>query len=79
MSAPAKPEYEKYGSPAELAANVNLSDAEKLRLLQQWHDDEEALLRASCEGLPSSGGYQLQDVLEALKKFKSKDDLNNNI
>lgn len=79
MSAPARPEYEKYDSPAKLAADTHLSDAEKVRLLQQWHDDEEALLRASCEGLPSSGDYQLQDVLEALKKFKPNEDLNNNI
>ena len=60
MSAPAKPEYEKYGSPAELAANVDLSDAEKLRLLQQWHDDEEALLRQLASGARGNLGGIIQ-------------------
>lgn len=72
-------EYKKYGTPAELLADKTISDAKKKTLLEQWHEDEEALLRASGEGLPSDGDYQLHEVLEALKELKCEDKLNNNI
>jgi len=44
-----------------------------------WHDDEEALIRASAEGLSGGQPSQLQEVLEVLKHLKCEDELNNNI
>jgi len=43
------------------------------------HDDEEALIRASAEGLSGGQPSQLQEVLEVLKHLKCEDELNNNI
>jgi len=79
MTPPVKPDYEKYGTPAKLAEDQHLSDAEKVKLLQCWYDDEEALVRASAEGLSGGEPSRLQEVLEVLKKLKCEDELNNNI
>lgn len=73
------PEYEKYGTPRKLATDNSLSSAQKVKLLQCWHDDEEALIRASAEGLSGGEPSQLQEVLEVLKELKCEDELNNNI
>jgi hypothetical protein len=72
-------EYENYETPALLAADRNLSKATKLILLQAWHDDEEALIRASAEGLSGGQPSRLHEVLEVLKELKCEDELNNNI
>lgn len=79
MSSSKPNEYKKYGTPAKLLADTRLSDAKKKTLLEQWYEDEEALSRASGEGLTGGRDYQLHDVLEALKELKCEDDLNNNI
>lgn len=79
MTSSLKPNYEKYISPAKLAADKALSKAEKVKLLQCWHDDEEALIRASAEGLSGGEPSRLQEVLEVLKELKCEDELNNNI
>lgn len=79
MTSTVKPEYEKYESPEDLVADKDLSKTEKVKLLQCWHDDEEALIRASAEGLSGGEPSRLHDVLEVLKKLKCEDELNNNI
>ncbi|WP_026941567.1 hypothetical protein [Hellea balneolensis] len=79
MTSPVKLDYKKYGTPAKLTADKSLSDAEKVKLLQCWHDDEEALIRASAEGLSGGEPSRLQEVLEVLKDLKCQDELNNNI
>jgi len=40
---------------------------------------DEALIRASAEGLSGGQPSQLQEVLEVLKHLKCEDELNNNI
>lgn len=79
MTSPIKPNYKTYDTPEKLAADSSLSNEEKVRLLQCWHDDEEALIRASAEGLSGGQPSQLQEVLEVLKHLKCEDELNNNI
>jgi len=79
MTSSVKPNYKIYGTPEKLAADSSLSNDEKVRLLQCWHDDEEALIRASAEGLSGGQPSQLQEVLEVLKHLKCEDELNNNI
>ena len=79
MTTSVKAEYERYETPALLAADRNLSQDTKLRLLQSWHDDEEALIRASAEGLSGGKPSRLSEVLEVLKELKCENELNNNI
>jgi len=71
------PEYEKYGSPAKLAGDSGLSHAKKVELLGKWRDDENALIRASAEGLNGGEDNNLRDVLKALKELMPEDKLNN--
>ena len=41
----------KYDSPTNLLRDGNLSYHEKVRMLESWRDDKEALIRASEEGM----------------------------
>lgn len=77
MTPSVKTEYDKYGSPATLVADEILSDKEKVRLLEIWRDDEEALARAAAEGLDGGKDNHLADVLKALMKLKSDKEINN--
>ena len=77
MTSSVKTEYEKYGTPATLVADENLSNNEKIRLLEIWRDDEEALARAAAEGLNGGEDNNLANVLKALMGFKSDEDINN--
>jgi len=43
MTSSVTPSYKIYGTPEKLAADSSLSNDEKVKLLQCWHDDEEAL------------------------------------
>lgn len=79
MTSSVKPEYENYGTPAALLADENLSDKEKVRLLEVWRDDEEALIRAASEGLNGGEDNALAEVLKALKKLKPEDEINNDV
>ena len=79
MTSVVKVGYKKYETPAKLAADKSLSDKEKVKLLQCWHDDEEALIRASAEGLSGGEPSRLQEVLQVLRDLKCEDEINNNI
>lgn len=79
MTASVRPEYEQYGTPAALLANETLDKAEKIRLLEKWRDDEDALIRATAEGLDGGEASNLADVLKALKKLKPAAELNNDV
>ena len=79
MTASVRAEYEQYGTPAALLANEALDKAEKIRLLEKWRDDEDALIRATAEGLDGGEASNLGDVLKALKKLKPAADLNNEV
>jgi hypothetical protein len=62
-----------YPSP-EYLAKSDLSHAQKVRLLERWKADEEALMRAAGEGM--SGGEQpmvarVERVLEELRASES--------
>ena len=61
-----------YPSP-EYLAKSDLSHAQKIRLLERWKSDEEALLRAAGEGM--SGGEQpmivrVDRALEELRAYE---------
>lgn len=66
MTSPIKPEYEKYDSPMALAKDPDLSKSRKEELLKKWYEDEEALARATAEGLGGGEDNHLKNVAEAL-------------
>lgn len=61
--------------PEVLLKAENLSDAQRLELLERWELDERALLRAGTES-PMTGGEQemLAEVEAAIEKLKGTRD-----
>lgn len=57
--------FGKYDLPAELLVDDSLSRDEKIRMLEQWRDDEKALIQASDEGMQ---GDKRPDILKQVKK-----------
>lgn len=54
----------KYGVPADILRDDDLSRDEKVRMLEQWRDDKKAYMHASEEGMPG------EDRAELLKQIK---------
>lgn len=57
--------YGKYKSPADLLLDNDLSHDEKVEMLKQWREDEEALLSATGEGMQ---GDDHPDILKQVEK-----------
>lgn len=57
--------FGKYELPAELLVDDSLNHDEKIRMLEQWRDDEKALIQASDEGMQ---GDKRPDILKQVKK-----------
>ena len=53
-----------YNSPTDLMNEKDLSNQEKIEMLQQWRDDKKALLRAANEGMQ---GGDPSDILRKIK------------
>lgn len=53
-----------YESPTELINDQDLSNAEKVKMLESWRDDKEALMRASEEGM---GGEVRSEFLREIE------------
>ncbi len=66
MSTTMQAEYSPYETPKDLLADRSISNKEKIRLLKIWQKDEEALIRASSEGLSGGEDNQLKAVQNAL-------------
>ncbi len=66
--------YSNYSNPNELIRDTSLSRERKLALLSRWKIDEEALQRATSEGL--NGGYksQLRSVQKAIDTLSADTD-----
>lgn len=60
-------EYDKYDSPTELLADTSLTQDKKIELLEAWCADEEALIRASDEGLDGGERPDLRHIQLALE------------
>ncbi len=67
-----KQDYEKYDNPDALIADDSLSDAKKTKLLEQWIEDEEALVRGSAEGIQGGEENHLKSAQTALMKLKGE-------
>ena len=67
-----KQDYEKYDNPDALIADDSLSDAKKTELLEQWIEDEEALVRGSAEGIQGGEENHLKSAQTALMKLKGE-------
>lgn len=63
----------KYESPTELMADESLSHHEKVKMLESWRDDKEALMRASEEGMQ---GDVRADYLRQIEKALTELDEN---
>ena len=62
--------YEDYKTPTEVLTDDSLSKDQKIEILKQWCEDEEALLRASGEGLEGGERPNLQQVRKALETLQ---------
>ena len=60
---------EYFASPDDVLRNVDLSDKEKLRILEAWKLDEEELQVATEENMGGSGKNRLSEVVTALGKL----------
>lgn len=56
-----------YGTPKDAARDAQFSVAQRREILQAWQEDEEALIRASDEGLDGGERPHLRQVIEELK------------
>lgn len=60
-----------FDTPDDVVEADNLSTAQKVEILTQWHADAEALQTASDEGMPGDpSGDELEAVNEAQKKVE---------
>jgi hypothetical protein len=62
-----------YPSP-EYLAQSDLSHAQKLRLLERWKADEEALMRATGEGMGGGQPTMIARVERALESLRASKD-----
>ena len=60
------PYYGKYSSPEDLVDDDTLRRDEKIEMLNQWREDEEALQRATEEGMEGGERPNLKRVQNAL-------------
>ncbi len=58
-----------YAAPKDAANNTRFSVAERRKILQAWQMNEEALLRASNEGLDGGERPHLQLVIAELQRL----------
>lgn len=58
-----------YEAPADVSADTRWSAVQKREILLAWKSNEEALLRASDEGLDGGERPHLRQVTEELGKF----------
>lgn len=70
MSNSVETEYADYETPAALAADTNLSKAERVRILEIWLEDEEQLCIAASEGMFGGPENNLKAVQKALDSLK---------
>lgn len=65
----------KYDSPADVLRDENLSDHEKIEMLQSWRDDKEAYMRATEEGMQGNDRAdllrQIDNALSSLQDSSS--------
>lgn len=55
----------RYANPRDLLTDASLSQAEKLRLLEEWEEDIRLTLVAAEEGMNGADDVQLREVLSA--------------
>lgn len=66
-------DYKRYDSPKAIETDQDLSTEKKIELLKIWMADEEALLRATSEGLNGGRKPKLKDVQAALSNLTGDD------
>ncbi|RZQ57136.1 hypothetical protein CWI82_07665 [Pseudidiomarina tainanensis] len=59
-----------YNKPSDILNDTNLSDNEKLEVLEQWEYDARELQVAADENMPGSQEAPLDEILAAKKKLK---------
>ncbi|NNC37751.1 MAG: hypothetical protein HKO02_09865 [Hyphomonadaceae bacterium] len=64
-----KTPQDKYGSPSNVIADKALSISEKKEILRTWIDSEEALARATAEGLDGGRQSMLRSLQLALQSL----------